>query len=136
MKRAAATILREYGPWPDVTHVHGVSYDGTNVWIAAGDTLKAVDPASGAMVSSLDVPAHAGTAFDGRHLYQISGDRIQKVDPATGSVITTIPTPDGGASGMAWAEGSCGSGSIVTVRSIRSIRRPGLSFVPLSRIAS
>ena len=106
MNRTAATILREYGPWPDVTHVHGVSYDGTNVWMAAGDTLKAIDPASGATVRSLDVPAHAGTAFDGQHLYQISGDRIQKVDPTTGRVITTIPTPDGGASGMAWAEGS------------------------------
>lgn len=106
MKGTAATILREYGPFPDVTHVHGVSYDGTNVWIAAGDTLKAVDPASGATVRSLDVPAHAGTAFDGTHLYQIAGDRIQKIDPATGRVITTVPTPDGGASGMAWAEGS------------------------------
>jgi glutamine cyclotransferase len=106
MKRATATILREYGPWPDVTHVHGVSYDGTNVWIATGDALKAIDPASGAAVRSLDVPAHAGTAFDGRHLYQISGDCIQKVDPVSGRVISTIPTPDGGASGMAWAEGS------------------------------
>ena len=106
MKRTAATILREYGPLPDVTHVHGVSYDGTNVWIAAGDTLKAVNPESGATVRSLDVPAHAGTAFDGTHLYQISGDCIQKVDPTTGRVITTVPTPDGGASGMAWAEGS------------------------------
>jgi sugar lactone lactonase YvrE len=57
-------------------------------------------------VRSLDVPAHAGTAFDGRHLYQISGDCIQKVDPTTGRVVTTVPTPDGGASGMAWAEGS------------------------------
>lgn len=106
MKRAAATILREYGPWPGVTHVHGVSYDGTNVWIAAGDSLKAISPASGATVRSLDVPAHAGTAFDGRYLYQISGDRIQKVDPTDGRVITTVPTPEGGASGMAWAEGS------------------------------
>ncbi len=106
MNRTAATILREYGPWPDVTHVHGVSYDGTNVWMAAGDTLKAIDPASGATLRSLEVPAHAGTAFDGRHLYQISGDRIQKVDPTSGRVITTIPTPDGGGSGMAWAEGS------------------------------
>lgn len=106
MKRTVARILREYGRWPDVTHVHGVSYDGTNIWIAAGDTLKAVNPASGATVRSLDIPAHAGTAFDGRHLYQISGDRIQKVDPTTGRVITTVPTPDGGASGMAWAEGS------------------------------
>jgi hypothetical protein len=106
MKRKAATILREYGPFPGVTQVNGVSYDGRNVWIAAGDTLKAINPASGTTVRSLDVLAHAGTAFDGRHLYQISGDRIQKVDPATGRVISTIPTPDGGASGMAWAEGS------------------------------
>jgi hypothetical protein len=65
---------------------HGVSYDGTNVWIATGDTLNAIDPTSGKTVRSLNVPAHAGTAFDGRHLYQISGDRIQKVDPTTGRV--------------------------------------------------
>ena len=106
MKRSAATIVREYGPFPDVTHVHGVSYDGANIWIATGDTLNAIDTASGKTVRTLDVPAHAGTAFDGRHLYQISGDRIQKVDPTTGHVVATIPTPDGGASGMAWAEGS------------------------------
>jgi glutamine cyclotransferase len=102
----AETIVREYGPFPDVTHVHGVSYDGTNVWIATGDTLNAIDRASGKTVRSLDVPAHAGTAFDGRYLYQISGDRIQKVDPKTGRVVVAIPTPDGGASGMAWAEGN------------------------------
>jgi glutamine cyclotransferase len=106
MKRAAATIVREYGPFPDVTNVAGVSYDGTNVWIAAGDTLNAMDPASGKPVRTLDIPAHAGTAFDGRHLYQISGDRIQKIDPDAGRVVATIPAPEGGASGMAWAEGS------------------------------
>jgi glutamine cyclotransferase len=106
MKPTAATIVREYGPFPGVAHVHGVSYDGTNVWIATGDALKAINPASGETVRSLDVPAHAGTAFDGRHLYQISGDRIQKVDPTTGRVVNTVPTPEGGASGMAWAEGS------------------------------
>ena len=55
---------------------------------------------------SLDLPAHAGTAFDGHALYQIAGDRIQKVDPKTGRVVATIPTPEGGASGMAWAEGT------------------------------
>ena len=132
MKRTAATIVREYGPFPDVTHVHGVSYDGTNVWIATGDTLNAIDPASGKTVRSLDVPAHAGTAFDGRHLYQISGDRIQKVDPTTGRVVATVPTPDGGASGMAWAEGISGSDSIATARSIKSIHRPARSFAPSS----
>jgi hypothetical protein len=106
MKRTAATIVREYGPFPDVTNVAGVSYDGINVWIATGDKLNAMDAASGETVRTLDVPAHAGTAFDGRHLYQISGDYIQKVDPDTGRVVATIPTPEGGASGMAWAEGS------------------------------
>ena len=69
MKRTAATIVREYGPFPDVTHVHGVSYDGTNVWIATGDTLNAIDTASGKMVRALDVPAHAGTGRNCRFLW-------------------------------------------------------------------
>jgi glutamine cyclotransferase len=106
MKRSAANIIREYGPFPGVSAVHGVSYDGTNIWIATGDTLNAVDPDSGKTVRALNVPAHAGTAFDGRHLFQISDNRIQKVDPDSGRVLATIPTPEGGASGMAWAEGS------------------------------
>ncbi|MGC2417716.1 MAG: DUF5074 domain-containing protein [Candidatus Acidiferrales bacterium] len=106
MKRSAATIVREYGPFPDVTNVAGVSYDGAHVWVATGDKLNAMDPASGKMVRALNVPAHAGTAFDGRHLFQISGDRIQKVDPNSGRVVATIPTPEGGAAGMAWAEGT------------------------------
>lgn len=106
MTRTAATIIREYGPFPDVANVGGVSYDGTHVWIATGESLNAIDPASGETVRALDIPAHAGTAFDGRHLYQLSGDRIQKVDPDSGRVVATIPAPEGGASGMAWAEGS------------------------------
>jgi len=106
MKRTAANIVREYGPFPDVTNVAGVSYDGTNVWIATGDTLNAVDPDSGKTVRKLNVRAQAGTAFDGQHLFQIAEDRIQKIDPDSGRVLATIPTPDGGASGMAWAEGT------------------------------
>jgi len=105
MKRSAANIVREYGPLPGITNVAGVSYDGTNVWVATGDKLSAMDPASGRMLRALDVPAHAGTAFDGKHLFQISGDRIQKVDPDSGRVVATIAAPEGGCSGMAWAEG-------------------------------
>jgi len=106
MKRTAATIIREYGPFPDAPRVNGVSYDGVNVWIATGDALQAFDPASGETARSLDVPAHAGTAFDGKHLFQISESRIQKVDPQSGRVLATIPAPDGGGSGLAWAEGA------------------------------
>jgi glutamine cyclotransferase len=106
MKREPATIVREYGPFPNVTDVSGVSYDGANIWIATGNTLNAIDPESGKTLRVLDVPAHAGTAFDGQHLFQISEDRIQKVDPKSGRVVASIPTPEGGASGMAWAEGA------------------------------
>ena len=102
-----ATILREYGPFPGVEHVHGLTFDGRHVWFAAGAGLHALAPDTGAIVRTLDVPAHAGTAFDGTHLYQLAEDRIQKIDPATGRVVATIPAPGrGGDSGLAWAEGS------------------------------
>ena len=106
MKRSTAEILREYGPFPGAERVNGVTYDGNKVWFASGDKLNAFDPASGKMVRTIDVAAHAGTAFDGQHLFQIAEDRIQKIDPETGRVLATIPTPSGGASGLAWAEGS------------------------------
>jgi len=105
MRRSAAEIVGEYGPLPGIDHVHGVSWDGRHVWVAAGDTLKALDPTSGTVVRSIDVVANAGTAFDGTHLFQIAGDRIHKIDPETGRVVATIPAPGGGVSGLAWAEG-------------------------------
>jgi len=102
-----AKIVREYGPFPGVDNVAGVTFDGDNVWFAAGDRIHALDPASGRDVRALDVPAHAGTAFDGKHLYQIAESRIQKIDPASGRVLGTIPAPGGGGdSGLAWAEGT------------------------------
>jgi len=107
MKRAAAEILREYGPFPGAERVNGVTYDGKNVWFADGDKVNALDPESGAIVQSIDVASHAGTAFDGKHIYQIAEDRIHKVDPGTGKIVATIPAPgNGGDSGLAWAEGS------------------------------
>jgi glutamine cyclotransferase len=102
-----ADILREYGPFPGIPAVHGVTYDGQNIWFAAGDRIVAVDPASGQQVRSIEVPAHAGTAFDGRHLFQIIDKRIQKIEPKSGKVLATIPAPgEGGNSGLAWAEGT------------------------------
>ena len=72
MKRSAAEIIREYGPFPGVDQVAGVTYDGQQVWFASGDKLNALDPASGKTARSIDVAAHAGTAFDGEHLFQIA----------------------------------------------------------------
>jgi glutamine cyclotransferase len=106
MTRSAAEVIGEYGPFPGVKNVAGVTYDGTRVWFASGDALRAFDPASGETVRSIDVAAHAGTAFDGQHLFQLADEIIQKIDPETGRVVATIPAPRGGGSGMAWAEGS------------------------------
>src|ERR1700742_2650931 len=103
MSESTAEIVREYGPFPGVDRVHGVTYDGQRVWFASGDKLNAFDPASETTERSLDVAAHAGTAFDGTHLFQIAEDRIQKIDPETGRVLATIPAPSGGGSGLAWA---------------------------------
>ena len=107
MKRSAAEILREYGPFPGAEQVHGLTFDGRHVWFASGDRLNALDPATGKIKRSISVAAHAGTAFDGRHLYQIAEDRIQTIDPESGRVLGTIPAPGGGGdSGLAWAEGT------------------------------
>ena len=106
MTSTAAEIIREYGPFPGVEKVNGVTYDGRNIWIATGEKLTALDPNSGEKVRSIDVAAHAGTAFDGHHLFQLAGDRIQKIDPNTGRVLGTIPAPDGAGSGLTWAEGT------------------------------
>lgn len=106
MKTTPAHIVREYGPFDDQPGVHGVSFDGSQLWFASGDRLNAVDPDSGRLQRSLPVAAHAGTAFDGRYLYQIADSRIQKIDPDTGAILSSIPTPEGGGAGLTWAEGS------------------------------
>ena len=107
MNRSAAEIVGEYGPFPGVDKVAGVTYDGQQVWIATGDKLNAFDPVSGEMLRTIEVPADAGTAFDGQHLYQIADQRIHKIDPQTGHVLNSIPAPGGDdAAGLTWAEGS------------------------------
>jgi streptogramin lyase len=102
-----AEIVREFGPFPGATQVHGVSFDGTSVWAATGAQLVAIDPRSGEVTRTLQRGCDAGTAFDGKHLWQIAESRIDKIDPGTGEVLASIPAPGGGSdSGLTWAEGS------------------------------
>ena len=106
-KSRKAEILREYGPYPGIPHIHGVTFDGAHVWFARGESLVALDPKSGALVRELAVAAEAGTAFDGEYLWQLAEGRIQKVDPRSGQVVASIPAPaDGRDSGLTWAEGT------------------------------
>jgi len=105
MKKSPAEIAEEYA-FPGIDAVHGVTYDGSQVWFASGDKINAMDPKSGKMVRAIDAAAHAGTAFDGRHLFQIAEAQIHKIDPKTGKVLASIPAPNGGGAGLTWAEGT------------------------------
>ena len=108
MKRSAAEILGEYGPFPGVESVHGVTYDGRHVWFASGDRLNAarsgerqdaaLDRRRRACGNRLRRPAHLS-----RSPRTASRRSIRE----TGRVLATIPAPGGGGdSGLAWAEGT------------------------------
>src|SRR5262249_34081968 len=106
-KLQQAEILREYGPYPGIDQVHGVTFDGARVWFARGARLVSLAPKRGSPPRELPVPAEAGAAFDGEYLWQLADDRIQKVDPRSGQVVATIPAPAHGRdSGLTWAEGT------------------------------
>jgi hypothetical protein len=104
MNTTTAEIVREYGAFPDVEQVHGVTYDGQSVWLAAGDRLHAFDPANGKTVRSLDVAGHAGTR-----------------------VLAAIPAPGGGGDSGPESDGGdrffCGGGGSGKVRAVRRPRR-------------
>lgn len=119
-KHQEAEVLREFGPYPGIDHIHGVTFDGANIWFARGEGLVALDPKSGAKVRELNVFAEAGTAFDGEYLWQLADDRIQKIDPHSGKVVATIPAPTGRDSGLTWAEGTLWVGEY-RARKIRQI---------------
>ena len=108
MRKSKAEIIREYGPFPGCDHVHGVSFDGENVWFAAGDKLKAFDPASGedccARSMSPRMPARPSTASTSIRSPRIASRRSIR-RPAACS--PRFPRPDSGSnSGLAWAEGT------------------------------
>lgn len=106
MERSKAEIVREYGPFGEGEPVHGVSYDGHDIWFASGDQLRAVDPKSGASKRTIATRGTAGTAFDGKHLFQIADGKIQEIDPVAGKVLGAFDLPEPGCAGLTWAEGS------------------------------
>jgi hypothetical protein len=130
MRRSAAEIIREYGPFTGADRVGGVTYDGQNVWFASGGKLNAFDPASGEAVRSIDVTAHAGTAFDGELWHatlEADESELRRVDPRTGEVLERIEMPPGmGVSGLESDGGSqffCGGASSGKVRAVRRPNR-------------
>ena len=72
-----AEILREYGPFPGMDQIHGVTFDGAQVWFARGESIVALNPKSGAVVRELPVAAEAGTAFRSAGAFYAGGRRRQ-----------------------------------------------------------
>src|SRR4029077_3958499 len=98
-----AEIVREFGPFDGADSIAGVTFDGHDVWAAAGSRLIAFDPDTGERTRTLACVGDAGTAFDGKYLYQLAESRIDKIDPASGDVVASIPAPGkGGDSGLTW----------------------------------
>ena len=62
MKHRTAEIIREFGPFPGIDDIAGVSFDRERVWFASGDRLNALDPESGEITGSIATAADAGTA--------------------------------------------------------------------------
>ena len=106
--RSNAEILREYGPFPGVDHVHGVTFDGRHVWFASGDRLNAFgsgerqDGALDRRVALMPEPPSTASIC-----FRSPRTASRKSIPKSGRVLATHPGAGGGGdSGLAWAEGS------------------------------
>ena len=81
-RTSPAEIVREYGPFPGVEAVHGVTHDGKHVWAAVGANLLAIDPDSGAVLERLEMPKGAGVSgleSDGKDLFYAGGGATGKI---------------------------------------------------------
>ena len=127
MRRSTAEIVREYGPFPGVANVHGVTYDGQHVWFAArrqAERLRSRERrrrcARSMSPRMPEPPSTAGTCSRSPRI--ASRRSIRR--PAACS--PRSPRPAAAVTrGSRGPKGRSGSGSIATGRSIRSIPRPG-----------
>ena len=108
MNRSKAEVVREYGPFPGVDSIGGVTYDGHSVWFAAGGTLHTFDPESGVLAT---IPAPGGGGDSGLAwaegtlwVGQYRDRKIHQVDPETGTILRTIES-NRFVTGVTWVDG-------------------------------
>jgi hypothetical protein len=86
-----AELVQEYVVAEADDVIHGVTFDGKRLVLAAGNRLLRLSPESGRVVDQLETfPDRGGIAFDGRLLWQHSEGRIQQLDPRTGFVCRSL----------------------------------------------
>jgi hypothetical protein len=105
-------------PAPSEAVPSGMTVLDGRLWIAQGDTLYRVDPASGAVEARFAVDPHIrDLTNDGRLIYGVAygwtaGEPIFVYDPATGDTVRTIITAANkvnnyyAAAGIAWYQGN------------------------------
>jgi glutamine cyclotransferase len=132
MKRSTAEVIREYGPYPGVEQVHGVTHDGQQVWFASGDKLNAIDPETGKILRTIESNRFVtGVTWVEGELWHATweGDEseLRRIDPRTGTVVEQLEMPPGmGVSGLE-SDGRdqffCGGGGSGKVRAVRRPKR-------------
>jgi len=86
----------------------GLAYDGTHLWVAdqLSDTLYALDPETGAIVTSWPAPGFVpmGMTWDGAHLWVIDQEegRINALDVESGITVKSFEAPTPSPEGIAW----------------------------------
>src|SRR5258706_562863 len=132
MRKSKAEIIREYGPFPGCDQVGGVSFDGQNAWIAAGDKLMAIDPETGAILRTIESNRFVTgvTWIDGElwhGTWEGEESELRRIDPHTGEVLESLGMPAGvGVSGLESDGGDrffCGGAKTGKVRTVRRPRR-------------
>jgi glutamine cyclotransferase len=120
MMKSTAEILQEYGPFPDVEQVGGVTFDGHHVWFASGDRINALDPESGdpetgKVLATIPAPAgggDSGLAWAEGSLWvgHYRERKIHQIDPETGKILRTIAS-DRFVTGVTWVDGELWHGT-------------------------
>jgi glutamine cyclotransferase len=86
----------------------GTAFDGTFLYQIAEARIDKIDPATGAVVSSIPAPGHgndSGLAWADGSLWvgQYRDRKIHRIDPATGQVLRTIES-DRFVTGVTWVD--------------------------------
>jgi glutamine cyclotransferase len=115
MKRSAAEIIREYGPFPGVDRVNGVTFDGQHLFQIAEDRIQKIDPQTGRVLATIPAPgggADSGLAWAEGSLWvgHYRERKIHQVDPETGKILRSIESKRF-VTGVTWVDGDLWHGT-------------------------
>jgi hypothetical protein len=81
--------------------VHGITFDGRRLVVAAGDRLVRISPESGRVIDQFETFPHRGAlAYDGQDIWHESEGSIRELDARTGFVLRSISPQLGEIAGL------------------------------------